>query len=120
MAILQLNASVSFNSSVRPVCLPGKPDRNLDGHEGHFVTVTGWGHQNQHVNNDGLVHAPLRVFSKRLGGILDGKVTYLKIEYNNLDLMNYILFHSLTEVYHLCIVVRYIKNVANSLFRFVG
>ena len=65
VAVLTLNESVSFNDSVRPVCLPERPKLDVNKYKGHFVTVTGWGYHKPDEQNDILVHAPLRIFSKK-------------------------------------------------------
>ena len=43
VALLQMNASVTFNAGIHPVCLPEEASEDVDLRRNDLVTLTGWG-----------------------------------------------------------------------------
>ena len=41
VALWEVTPKISFNSYIRPLCLPPEPYNDLDKYEGHAATVTG-------------------------------------------------------------------------------
>lgn len=67
VAVLELNQPVTFTKFVKPICLPERPDENLEKYKDDFVTLTGWS-KNSRLDKEeettlGDVH--LKVFSQR-------------------------------------------------------